>query len=150
MPEYERTHGKLLKFAVYRDPVERFISSYKHIILESPKDQKSHRYFNYLDLYNDNSFERFVEFAEFELQKGDVEFQDQHIRRQSDYYKPEYVDYIVPLEKLNLFLSEKGIPTASSEKVNATSSSTPKGITQDLIDKIRTLYRADYDITVNF
>lgn len=146
MSEYEKTNGRLVKFAVYRDPVERFIANYKHFVLDKTK----RRYFNYIGLYNDKSFERFVQFAEFELGKSHVEYQDEHIRRQSDYYKPQDVDYIVPIEKLNLFLSEKGIPMASSTKINASSSSTPEGITQELKDRVKKLYNADYSIKVNY
>lgn len=150
MPEYEKANGKLMKFAVHRDPVGRFISCYKFFISEVHLRRKRRKYFEYLDLYNDTSFERFVQFAEFELSKSNIENQDAHFRRQSDFYKPEDVDYIVPMEKLSLFLEEKGIPTATTTKANATQPSVPEDVTPELIDRIKKLYSADYNIKVNY
>ena len=119
-------------------------------MLSDYRNKRLRENFDDADLYYDDSFDRFVQFAEFELGKSRVEFQDEHIRRQSDYYKSEDVDYIVPLEKLNLFLSENGIPTATSTKINNTSSVVSNGITQELKDRIKELYSADYNIKTNY
>lgn len=89
----------MIKFAVWRDPVERLVSCYKFFCLE----KENRYYFRYLDLYGDNSFDRFMEFVRFELGKTNPLYQDEHIRRQSDYYSPEDVDYIVPIKFLNRF-----------------------------------------------
>lgn len=104
--------GPLLKFAVWRDPIERLVSNYKYFCLEGVY----RRYFELVGLYKDTSFERFMEFVRFELGKSDPLFQDEHIRKQSDYYNKEDVDYIVPLNKLNLFLGEHGIPLVKKKQ----------------------------------
>jgi hypothetical protein len=140
----EAENGSHLKFAVWRDPVERLISTYKFFCLE----REFRRYFQFLDLYNDNSFERFMQFVEFELSKSEAEHQDEHIRRQVDYYNPEDVDYIIPIHKLNQFLTEKHIPVIE-EKSNTTS------VKFDMRDKkwletIKSLYKDDYLIPINY
>lgn len=144
MAEYENKYGKTLKFAVWRDPVDRLLSTYKFFCLE----REFRRYFQFLDLYNDNSFERFMQIVEFELSKSEVEYQDEHIRRQVDYYNPEDVDYIVPIHKLNQFLAEKGIPVLEM-KSNATSVRF-KMQEQKWIERIKYLYKEDYLIAVNY
>ena len=133
MSGYEREHKSYLKVAVWRDPVERLVSAYKYFILE--------RTFN-----QDCSFERFLSFVEFELGKANPLWQDEHIRRQSDFYTSADVDCIVPLSKLNRFLAERGVDM-SEEKANATS------VRFELKDekqiaKIKELYRLDYEIPV--
>lgn len=66
MPAYEVENGTVLKFAVWRNPVERLISTYKWFILE----KNWNHYFHMLDLYKDNDFDRFLEFVKFELGKS--------------------------------------------------------------------------------
>ncbi|WP_455592710.1 sulfotransferase family 2 domain-containing protein [Bacteroides sp.] len=144
MPAYEAKHGKHLKFAVWRDPMERLVSVYRCFVLQ----QARRNYFLYLGLYKDNSFERFMQFVEFELQKVDPLYQDEHIRRQSDYYSPEDVDYIVPVEKLDQFLEEHGLPTLE-EKSNE--SFLPfKLENEEYIKQIKEWYKLDYEIKSNY
>lgn len=144
MQENEEEFGKIRKFAVWRDPVERLVSCYKHFCLE-----KANRfYFQYLDLYNDNSFDRFMEFVRFELSKSNPVYQDEHIRRQSDYYRPEDVDYIVPIYKLNQFLEEHGVPVL---KKSANETSVKFQLTDlNHINEIKELYKADYEIELTY
>ena len=60
----------------------------------------------------------------------------------------EDVDYIVPLNKLNLFLGEHGIPLVK-KTVNATYVDFKlKDI--DYITEIKELYKADYDLVPNY
>lgn len=99
MSGYEREHKSYLKVAVWRDPVERLVSAYKYFILERTFNQ----YMYMCNLYQDCSFERFLSFVEFELGKANPLWQDEHIRRQSDFYTSADVDCIVPLSKLNRF-----------------------------------------------
>ena len=142
--DLEMEKGPLLKFAVWRDPIERLVSNYKYFCLEGVY----RRYFELVGLYKDTSFERFMEFVRFELGKSDPLFQDEHIRKQSDYYNKEDVDYIVPLNKLNLFLGEHGIPLVK-KTVNATYVDFKlKDI--DYITEIKELYKADYDLVPNY
>lgn len=142
--DLEKKKGPLLKFAVWRDPIERLISNYKYFCLEGVY----RRYFELVGLYKDTSFERFMEFVRFELGKSDPLYQDEHIRKQSDYYNKEDIDYIVPLNKLNLFLGEHGISLVK-KTVNATSVDFElKDI--DYITEIKELYKTDYDLVPNY
>lgn len=144
MREKEKESGKMLKFAVWRDPVERLVSCYKHFCLE----REEHYYFRFLALYEDNSFDRFMEFVRFELGKKNPQYQDEHIRRQSDYYCPGDVDYIVPIHKLNQFLEEHGVPLL---KKSANETSVKFQLTDlNYIAEIKELYRSDYDIVANY
>ena len=140
----EKETGKMIKFAVWRDPVERLISCYKYFCLE----REDRYYFRFLNLYQDKSFGRFMEFVRFELGKKDPLYQDEHIRKQSDYYNPEDVDYIVPIHKLNQFLEEHGVPVL---KKTANETSTKFQITdQRFIAEIKELYKSDYEIEVTY
>lgn len=144
MPAYEANHGKYLKFTVWRDPVERLVSTYRCFILQQAKRY----YFIYLGLYKDNSFERFMQFVEFELQKTDPLYQDEHIRKQSDYYSPEDVDYVVPVEKLDQFLKEHGLPILDGK---SNESFIPfKLENEEYIEKIKEWYKRDYQIALNY
>lgn len=144
MKEKEKELGRILKFAVWRDPVERLISCYKYFCLE----RTERYYFKFLALYEDNSFDRFMEFVRFELGKKNPLYQDEHIRRQSDYYRPEDVDYIVPIHKLNKFLEEHGV---SVLRQSANETSMEFELTDpDYIAEIKDLYRSDYEIETNY
>ena len=136
----EVKNGKLLCFAVWRDPLERLISCYKHFILEHEK----RFYFNYLGLYTDNSFDRFMEFVRFELRKSNPLFQDEHIRRQSDYYKLDDVDVIVPIKRLNLFLDEHNISLVAKSSNITTVEFQIDNVRY--IEEIKELYKSDYDL----
>lgn len=74
-----------VKFSIYRDPLERFYSAC-HFPGYDAKDV-------------------IKEFTEFADENGVCK--DQHMRRQSDTYKLEDVDYVVNLADLNDFLDEK-------------------------------------------
>lgn len=143
--ESDEEWGKgIMKFAIWRDPVERLVSCYKHFCL----DQHRQRYYIYLNLYQDSSFDRFMEYVRFELGKADPLYQDEHIRRQSDYYAKEDVDYIVPLKKLDAFLKEHDIPLV---KETTNDSHTKFELTNaEYIEEIKQLYKADYLILPNY
>lgn len=142
--QYEQENGALLKFAVWRDPVERLVSCYKYFILE----KEYRNYFCYLGLYEDNSFDRFMEFVEFELKKTNPLFQDEHFRRQSDCYRPEDVDYIVPIRKLNQFLAEHGVEL-QEDKANETKVHFEFPC-EKWEKRIKELYAADYEIKPDY
>ena len=72
------------KFAVYRDPLERFNSACHFPGYDAKKVME--------------------EFTNYTYEDGVCK--DQHMRRQSDFYKVEDVDYIVKLSDLNDFLKE--------------------------------------------
>ena len=135
-----------MKIAVLRDPVERLVSCYKNFCLEYHHQQR--RYFEYLDLCREPSFDRFMEFVRFEMGKSDPLYQDEHIRRQSDYYSCEDVDYIVPIEKLDTFLQVYKIPQVGDIR-NSTHAKFAL-INTDYIEEIKDLYRLDYQIRPNY
>ncbi|QUR44519.1 sulfotransferase family protein [Bacteroides xylanisolvens] len=138
---YKHTRGKeVVKFAVWRDPVERLVSCYKYFCLE----KWSRHYFHFLDLYRDPTFEHFMKFVRFELDKKDALFQDEHIRRQSDFYSPDDVDFIVPIKKLDAFLQNYHVPTQYGVK-NSTHTDF-KLDNEEYINEIRDLYKTDYEI----
>lgn len=142
--ERECRSGKLIKFAVWRDPVERLVSCYKHFCLE----RTSHYYYSLLGVYENNSFDYFMSIVRLELSKKDPLYQDEHIRRQSDYYRPEDVDYIVPIHKLNQFLKEHGVPIL---KKSANETSVRFQLTDpNYISEIKELYKSDYAIITNY
>ena len=84
----------------------------------------------------------------FELGKSDPLYQDEHIRRQSDYYSCEDVDYIVPIEKLDTFLQVYKIPQVGDIR-NSTHAKFAL-INTDYIEEIKDLYRLDYQIRPNY
>lgn len=137
MPAYEKSHGQLLKFAVWRDPIERLVSAYKWFILAG----ENRVYFKWVNLYQNCSFDRFIDFAAFELGKSDPENQDEHIRRQSDYYRAEDVDVIVPLEKLDTFLLHNRLLVL--QQLNETADRRFDA-TDRQKERIRALYEQDY------
>lgn len=144
LKELEMRIGSFVKFAVWRDPVERLISCYKFFCLE----RENRFYFRFLSLYRDNSFGRFMDFVHFELGKSDPLYQDEHIRRQSDYYSSDDVDYIVPINKLNDFLERYNVPLIR-RSANVTSADFTLSDVH-FIDDIKELYKSDYNLYVNY
>ncbi|MFI4860267.1 MAG: sulfotransferase family 2 domain-containing protein [Phycisphaerales bacterium JB063] len=74
-----------LRFAVWRDPVERALSTYRNLVL-NPANPR--RYFQHKGLIN-CSLEQFVDFVEEELRKDDPLQMDEHIRPQACYCRWE-------------------------------------------------------------
>ncbi|WP_236975244.1 sulfotransferase family 2 domain-containing protein [Membranihabitans maritimus] len=141
---YEKKHGKLLKFAVWRDPVERLISGYKYFCLE-----KTYRpYFHAVGLYDNPSFDWFMKFVKFEIAKNDPQKQDPHIRRQSDHYQLNDVDYIIHMNDLFSFLEARQIPFEReySNRTNTHFKLKPKLYKW----QIKYLYYDDYKLKVNW
>lgn len=144
---YKHTRGKdVIKFAVWRDPVERLVSCYKYFCLE-----KWYRhYFHFLDLYREPTFDHFMQFVRFELNKNCIILQDEHIRRQSDFYSPEDVDFIVPIKKLDTFLLSYNVPIEYGLKNSTHTDFCLES--EEIINEIHELYKVDYEIpkSVNF
>jgi glycosyltransferase involved in cell wall biosynthesis len=113
-----------LKFAVYRDPVDRFLSLYANRVA------KGH-----------SSLERFRRFAEKELRKPSL-LQDEDIRPQGLYYQPEDVDCVVALEDLDSFLRSKlNVPAETWLNRSTAMKETPSMRDQELIMR---MYKDDY------
>ena len=141
MQDYEHSCGPLLKFAVWRDPVQRLLSVYVWFIVEKNRN----RYFQWLDLYADNDFDRFLEFVSFELGKSAPENQDEHIRHQCDYYEGGQVDVIVPLDRLCSFLACNQLPVLRKQNQSGSRNFL---ITEKQRETIRTLYARDYQFFI--
>ena len=131
-----------MKVAVWRDPVERLVSAYKYFILERTFNQ----YMYMCNLYQDCSFERFLSFVEFELGKANPLWQDEHIRRQSDFYTSADDGLYCTSQQVEPFFSRKGVDMLE-EKANATSVRFELK-DENKIAKIKELYRLDYEIPV--
>ena len=85
-----------------------------------------------------------MKFVRFELDKKCIILQDEHIRRQSDFYSPDDVDFIVPIKKLDTFLQKYNVPIQYGLK-NSTHVDF-KLDNEEYINEIRELYKADYEI----
>lgn len=144
MENYEMKHGRLIKFAVWRSPMERLISTYKYFCLEHEYRQ----YFHFMGLYDDNSFERFMEFLQFEWDKKDYNNQDEHIRRQVDYYSSKDVDYIVPIERVFDFLKENEVLYIKEKSNKTTTHFIIKN--EDYKERINSYYKKDWGIKCNY
>lgn len=141
MPEYEKKHGNFVKIAVWRNPMDRIISTYKLFCLEG----EYRRYFHFLDINSSTSFERFMDFLRFEWGKQNPIMMDEHLRRQVDYFKPDQVDHIIPIEKLHGFLEKKGVKFIK-EQSNQTH--VPFAIqSEEHIAQIKAYYQEDYHIS---
>jgi hypothetical protein len=119
-------------FAVWRDPLERFESLFRHFALDGIR-QHSLRY-----LYGKDA-EAWVSFAEEHLALPPRE-QDEHFRRQTDYYRPGDVEEIVDISGLNLWFLAQGwgeLPYANTSQI-------PFSLPEHLARRIRKLYEADY------
>ena len=139
--EAERTRKRpYKKIAVWRDPVERAISAYKHFCMEGTVRY----YFIYLNLHMDTSFDRFLELIDFELKKSNPLFIDEHIRKQVDYYSGTEVDEIVHIRDLDTFLEDNGVRFIKEKSNNTKSDFKPDD--SKYLDKIREWYSEDYKI----
>ena len=117
-------------FAVWRDPVERFKSVFKHLALGEPIERQPASLPPEVDAW--------LDWVEDELQKPVLE-QDEHLRRQSDCYRPEDVDSIVPLEHLTEWFADKGFGELPHEHAR----SVPLELTPAQAARIRRIYWQD-------
>lgn len=117
-----------IKFAIYRDPVERAISAYKHL-------KKSKRG------YVLNNFNDYINLCKEHLNNEPL-LCDEHIRRQVDYYKEDDVDFVIDINNLNNFLKTNYNIDLSFEN----KSNNIVNITEEQINIIKDLYKDDYKI----
>lgn len=139
MKQFEMTHGEYKKIAIYRDPIERFLSVYKFFIL----DRNYRTYFHYLGFYQKCTLDDFIEFSKRELEKQPL-FQDEHIRLQSDYYTDSDVDLIIDIKDMTDYLKSEGIYFKDNKIINKSHSSL--SINSDQRQQILELVKRDYDI----
>jgi len=132
------------RFAVYRDPVSRFIAAYHNKVLYS---QPEHRFFTKNRLEG-MGLDHFINVTESILRIANPLHIDEHLRPQAWYYRAEDVDYIVPIERLSEFLqTEFGIQ--AERGLNRTL--LPRIIpSENQLERIRKLYECDYTIRPNW
>lgn len=122
----------LLTFAVWRDPVSRFLSNFRHFSVDGSRGRLE-------DWPCD--LDEWIKRAEEELKKPVLE-QDEHIRRQSDYYSRQDVDAVVGLSDLADWYRWRGWGEIPHE--NASSIGGLRLISEVQAERIRALYSADY------
>ena len=137
--------SRYIKFAVYRDPVERFLSVYcdKVSPLRSP-GKPVRKYFSVSGII-DADIDTFLDFTGVELKKDNSLLQDEHLRRQSSFYEPSSVDFIVPLERLNSFLIEH-LDINTSGYFNKSSRTVSVNLTGKQKVILESLYKDDYEL----
>lgn len=130
---------KLIKFAVIRNPLSRFVSVYKLFWL----DKFPHPYFDIVKKeFKIDSLDKFIDWVKnFELKKPIYE-QDEHIRMQYTWFeKVKYLDYIVPIELLDNFIINV-LKIKNFKKENISNSNI--NLTNKQIETINELYFNDY------
>lgn len=136
-PEYTR-------FAVYRDPISRFLSAYHNRVLYAPDP---HPYFAGHRLEG-MALDHFIDVATSMLKMANRLHIDEHLRPQAWFYRPEDVHYVVPLESLSSFLRDRfGIEFGPSQNATSLPRITP---TPEQCTRIRQLYECDYAIRPNW
>jgi hypothetical protein len=121
-------------FAVFRCPIQRFISLYRQFGLDA---EPHRRYQKMIGV----GFDRWIDFAARELGRPVLQ-QDEHFRRQSDYYRPEDVDVVIRIEELGPWFVAKGWqPPARENQSSAEFRPTPRQIR-----RIERLYEADFGL----
>lgn len=137
--EKNRGH-EYIKFAVIRDPISRFLSTYKLFWVNN----FPHAYFDAIkQQYHIDSLEKFISWViNYELQKP-VELQDEHIRHQYTWLNNiKNIDYIVPIEFLDSFIKNKiGIVNFKKENV----SKHQLIVSEEESQKIKDIYKMDYE-----
>lgn len=125
--------------AVWRDPVERFISWYS--------DKVAHPYQPYIflsALANEQTVERCLDFLEFELSKNDAEWMDEHVRPQHAFFAAEDIDVFVNISDLSAYLESIGIE--QQKRSSNKSKKTGIELTEEQQDRLTSLYKLDYEL----
>jgi hypothetical protein len=131
-------YNHFLKFAVYRDPISRFLSCYANKVMRVEPQDAFYRYYG----LNEISLDQFISFAEWHLKVRSIEEQDEHLRAQSDFYSSNQVDHIVDIQFLNSFL-EKELSINQQRKDNSSEQNLPR-ITNQQSLRIKELYERDF------
>ncbi len=124
-------------FAVWRDPVERFLSTYVHFAI----DRSYQRNFATVA---DLDLDGWIAYTESMLSGLPMDH-DEHLRRQSDYYSPQDVDLILPIWALNRYFADQG--WGQLARINASSCCYDASSSQR--ERIRRLYEQDYALVTS-
>jgi hypothetical protein len=132
------------RFAVYRDPVERFMSCYQNKVL-SPTWHPYYMFWKLEGLPLDD----FITFAEKALCNPDPQTIDEHLRPQSRYYSQEDVQYIVPIQKLPIFLKDK-FDIEQISRINTSDRYSLVTANAEQKGRIMNIYQEDYSLQPNY
>ena len=133
-------YSNYVKFAVYRDPVERFLSLYVNKIM--PESRSRHPQFVSAGI-DGADLGKFIDFSRRELHKP-VLLQDEHLRPQSQHYSSSDVDHIIDLKNLDAFL-ENTLNVPTQTPMNESRPEKPF-ITDAERREIKCLYQGDYKL----
>lgn len=128
-------------FAVWRDPIERFISFYSNKIKKASYSKHFSSLVSEKSLLG-KSIDEVLDAIEEELSFRNPKLIDPHIRRQCDFYNVNDVDIIVPIQHLKDYLHSIGITDV--EIINK-SWKKPQ-LTEEQKERIKKLYANDYEI----
>lgn len=132
------------RFAVYRDPVSRFMSTYHNRVIYNGI---AHPFYigNRLE---GMGLEQFINVVEALIRIENPLHIDEHLRPQSWCYEPGDIDYIVPIESLSEFLQVKfGISPRPRHNTTALPRIHP---TRQQRERIHKIYACDYAIETNW
>lgn len=133
-----------LRFAVYRDPVERVLSFYKNKIINN-QEEKFMRMIERVPVEGTME-DKFVQFLKNNAKNYTVEYTDPHILPQKYFIDGAEIDYLVDMDDLDDFLKEKrGIEP--DQKVNVSNldlASFKDLFTEKQLAEIKELYWMDY------
>jgi len=129
-----------VRFAVLRDPVDRFMSTYHNRVAYPPAPHVFYRR-NGLE---GMGLEDFLDVAARVLKIRDPLHMDEHLRPQSACYDPADVHHIVPIACLDAFL-EREFGLRRVPRLNRVTAPRVAPSTEQ-VARIRRLYRADYRI----
>ncbi|MDH4021062.1 MAG: sulfotransferase family 2 domain-containing protein [Xanthomonadales bacterium] len=132
------------RFAIYRDPVSRFLSAYQNRVLFTRVPHE----FYVKNRLEGMALDHFIDVAATILKINNPLHIDEHLRPQAWQYSPEDVDYIVPLESMSDFLESKfGIEPAPVQNKTRL----PRiAASEQQLERIREIYACDYAIKPNW
>jgi hypothetical protein len=129
--------SEYLRFAVYRDPVERFVSLYVNKVVQQmgTQDIFTSHFGKSMDAFLDTAEELFASYAMPSI--------DHHLRPQAYWLNATQLDWIVPLEELRKFMRKH---FSVSLPQRNTSKSALERISPLQRSRIMRLYAEDYEI----
>lgn len=127
------------KFAMVRNPIDRFISAWRNKVLDNNMFKFDDR-----QLLEMRKIEAFVDWtAELDLKRC-----DEHLRLQSELIDLNNVDFIGKIESFNkdfaYILNQIGMPMLNFEVKNKSEKQTELNISPEVKNSIRDLYEADF------
>jgi hypothetical protein len=132
-----------VRFAVWRDPVARLLSTYREKVLNA---QSGAPFFQQCRGMN---LDEFIELVGRVVAEVSPEKMDEHLRPQSACYDAGDVDWIVPLERLDEFLWER-FGLEPIQRANTTNTRLTQAMTEAQRARIAEIYAQDGLIQANW